>query len=114
MLNDVELLAFVLGSLVMKVSNKRIPNAELLEFILTDSQKYSSPEKISAAADYALNHSGAFIILGDEITLSERGRVMLNISTKKLAVADLVGDNFTSLSKEEIEKIKDASDSVPG
>ena len=38
----------------------------------------------------------------------------LNISTKKLAVADLVGDNFTSLSKEEIEKIKDASDSVPG
>lgn len=111
------LLALVLGTAMIAVASakpKKPTRSELLAKCHEVGDAYAPPERVESVFDDVME-MGVFVLLGDEVSMSERGALMFDINAKKMAIADVTGDPVVEdLDKEQIRKIRAASEDVPG
>lgn len=114
---DRDLMALVLGSVMLAVDEApgKPTKSELLAKAHETADMYvGDKSRVDSMFDDVLERMGMLVVLGDEVSLSERGKLMLDINQMKMSIAEVMGDMDIDLDEEQAQRVRDASPDVPG
>ena len=121
-MNDAQLHALVLGTLMVTVEHPEDAIKRKGKPTLTELRDKAHDVADRYADDVARVDSmfdecfkmGMLVVLGDEVSLSERGKLMLDINEKKVTIAEVTGDMNIDLDEDQARKVREASPDLPG